>query len=317
MKVILKKEYYENLMTSNRIDNEDDLQPFNIYFNLKEYYTKNLSGSELSNIYIHHIKYERCLSMLRSGNIKGSIVLYKEIVNLNFNFSSCIQHGMTSFFFAMAAYYDFIVHENFEDALNKLKLGIDNVITQAKDFPFFILELSTQWINIIRIFIKEKKKEAIIQEFSCLLQLVMYGMHTNKIAENSFKELDIKERDFCVNDVFNNVIYSLGKRFDYEEVLKIINEVFCLVVPQMPIDKLQYSSYNSSINKFFVVLRAHLENDYEKYLDNIKYFTTSKFALPIALHEINIKILSFSLSLISKDFIDVGVIPNYYLIYEE
>jgi len=303
MKVILNKEYYRNSMTSNRIDNENDLQPFNIYFNLKEYYTKDLSRSELSNMYIHHLKCERCLSMLRLGNIKGSIVLYREIANLDFNFPSCIQHGMDSFFFAMAAYYDFIVHENFEDALKKLKLGMESVITQAKDFPFFILEFSTQWINIIRIFIKEKKKDAIIQEFSCLLQLVMYGMHTNKIAENSFKELDIKERDFCVNDVFNNVIYSLEKRFEHEEVLEIINEVFCLVVRQMPIDKLQYSSYNSSINKLFAVLSAHLENDYEKYFNNFKYFTTSKFYLPVALHEINIQILSFSLGLVSKDFV--------------
>jgi hypothetical protein len=242
------------------IDTSNKIEPFHIYFKLKEFYKDKITSAESLSMYVHHLKLEKCLSELRKRNTEGSVFLLSEVEKLDRKFPIFLQNGMDSLYLAMLAYSDYILYEDCEKALYKLRLSIEKGILQSMNFPFFCLSIPTQWINILRILANNVQKEAAIEEIINLLKFILFGIHIDNDFSKTYHGLGETEHDFVISDVFDNIIYSLEKNFGYETMREILNITTSEVLSMSSNCK----AYNNSVVSILSII-----NNQSSFIDNL------------------------------------------------
>lgn len=206
------------------VDSPGKLEPFHIYFKMKDYYKEQLSPADSAKMYVHHLKHEKCLSLLRQRNLEGANGLLLEIQKLDRTFPAQVQSGMDSLHYAMLAYVDYILLDNPEEALRKLRVSVARAEQQCEFFPYFCMSIPTQWINILRLVIRSRNERQITGELVPLLKLCMFGISESESVRNTYKTMGYKEHALVVGDVFDNVVFNLDKSFGFAHAVQLINQ---------------------------------------------------------------------------------------------
>lgn len=207
------------------VESADKLEPFHIYFKMKDFYREQLSSADSAKMYVHHLKHEKCLSLLRQRNLEGANGLLLEIQKLDRNFPVLVQSGMDSLHHAMLAYVDYILLDNAEEALRKLKMAVTLAEQQCESYPYFCISIPTQWINILRLLIRSRDELRITNELVPLLKLCMFGVCESVAVQDAYKTLRYKEHVLVVSDVFDNVIFNLDKSFGFAYTVQLLNQI--------------------------------------------------------------------------------------------
>lgn len=213
-------------LSNNEIftENPEKLEPFHIYFKLKDYYKEQLSPADSTKMYVHHLKHEKCLSLLRQRNLEGANGLLLEIQRLDRSFPEVVQRGMDSLHYAMLAYVDYILLDDTEEALRKLKVAVARAEQQCESYPYFCMSIPTQWINILRLVIRSRNEVRLTAELVGLLKLCMFGISEDCRVRQAYMTLGHKEHALVVGDVFDNVVFNLDKSFGFDKAIKLINQ---------------------------------------------------------------------------------------------
>lgn len=240
------------------VDTDTKLQPFHIYFGLKDFYKDKLTAKDSLQMYKHHLKLETCMSMLRQRNFAGASVTLNGVEKLDRNFPYFVQNGMDSLYLAMVSYSDYILNNDYETALKKLRLAIKFGIQQSHNYPYFILSIPTQWINILRVLIRTKQEKEAIIEITELLKLTLFSIHKDSSLEPIYDALGKEEHGLVIADVFDNTIYNLERSFGHQKMREVLSAVTSNLKPEILSNK---KSHNDSIVRVLSML-DDFYNDY-------------------------------------------------------
>lgn len=241
------------------------IEPFHIYFKLKDFYKDKLTPTESIKMYSHHLKLEKGLSLLRQRNLAGAEAILGEIKRLDRNFPEFVQDAMDSLYYAMMSYYDYISYNNHEEALLKLRASIEKGTLQSKTYPFFCISIPTQWINILRVLIRTKQEPEIIIETTNLVKLTLLGVHENKTLVEAYHSLGKEEKDLVIRDVFDNLVFNLQRSFSVEKS----NEIFFKIVSNILAFEPITQSFNSSVVWVLSILKDFENENYDSFLNKL------------------------------------------------
>jgi hypothetical protein len=252
------------------IDSPNKLEPFHIYFKLKNFYKDILTPEDNLNMYIHHLKLEKCLSQLRQRNFDGANGLLIEIEKLDRVFPEFVQNGMDALYYAMLSYNDYVANNNIEEALTKLKLAIKSGIKQSTYYGYFSVSIPTQWVNILRVLIRVKREKEIIKESALLLKYTLYGIHDDVLLCKAYNEVGTLEHNSFLQESLDNLILNLEKSFGYSGMRSILNNVISIVLSEHYCNP----SYNESIVRILRIIQkydiGHIEGFIEELHTNIQ-----------------------------------------------
>jgi Txe/YoeB family toxin of Txe-Axe toxin-antitoxin module len=247
------------------IDSENKIEPFHIYFKLKNYYKGVLTTEDSLNMYIHHLKLENCLSLLRQRNFEGAKGVLVEIEKLNRKFPDFVQNGMDALYFAMLSYNDYVVNQNLEDTLLKEKIAIERGIVQSTYYGYFSVYIPTQWVNILRVLIKYKKEREIIREATLLLKFTLYGIHEDESLCKAYGGVGELEHNLFLKEVLDNLVLNLERSFGYEGMRAMMNNIISIVLSGY----YNKPSYNHSIIQVFELIQKYDIGRIEDFIEGI------------------------------------------------
>jgi hypothetical protein len=244
------------------VDTHNQLQPFHIYFELKNFYKDKVSSSDSLKMYVHHLKLERCISLLRQRNTAGALSMLAEVEKLDRNFPDLVQKGMDSLYMAMLSYRDYIIHHHIDEAITKLNRSIQYGIIQSQDYPYFALTIPTQWINVLRVLIREKHEQIVIEETVKLLKLTLFGIHEQQTFGETYRNLDQAAHNLVIHDVFDNMIFNIESRFGYET----LNDYLRKIIDKTLMETTDYHSFHPEIVTVLSLLKQVNDQQTEAFI---------------------------------------------------
>lgn len=264
------------------VDTHKQIEPFHIYFKLKDFYKDRLTSADSLKMYMHHLKLEKCMSLMRQKNTGGALSMLAEVERLDRNFPEFVQTGMDSLYLAMSSYQNYVLDYNVDEAIRKLKLSIRNGILQSKDFPYFSLSIPTQWINVLRVLTRLKLKDEIIKECVELLNFTLFGLHDDEEIGEIYNNIGEAEHSLVIADVFDNVIYNLERSFEYEGMEEILATIIDKVVGEDIITKCNHDN----IIKVMTLLNDFNNKNYNDFINKLYYRKRGLIDVPSSLKRI-------------------------------
>jgi hypothetical protein len=264
------------------VDTNKQIEPFHIYFKLKDFYKDSLTSADSLKMYAHHLKLEKCMSLMRQRNTGGALSMLAEVERLDRNFPVFVQKGMDSLYLAMSSYHDYIINDDVNEAIRKLRLSIKNGIIQSKDFPYFSLSIPTQWINILRVLTRLKLKDEIIKEGVELLNFTLFGLHNDAEIGIIYNNIGEAEHGLVITDVFDNVIYNLERSFEYEGM----EEVLAIIIGQVVEENISIKSNHDNIIEVMGILNDFYKKNYDDFISKLYNQRGSLIDIPSSLKRI-------------------------------
>ncbi len=264
------------------VDTHKQIEPFHIYFKLKDFYKDRLTAADSLKMYAHHLKLEKCMSLMRQRNTGGALSMLAEVERLDRNFPEYVQKGMDSLYLAMSSYQDYILDNNVDEAIRKLKLSIRNGILQSRDFPYFCISIPTQWINVLRVLTRLRLKDEIVKECVELLNFTLFGIHDDAEIGLIYNNVGEAEHGLVISDVFDNVIYNLERSFEY----KGMEEVLAIIIDKVVGEHINSKSNHDSIIEVLTVLNDFYKKNYDAFINKLYFQRGSLVDIPSSLKRI-------------------------------
>lgn len=243
------------------------------------FFGDNITTSDYMNLYFFHNTNEKCLSFLRKKDLKTGTFFYQELSKIDrVEFPSCLQTGVEATYFASDAYFDY-VDEKYEQAIVKLRMAIDYTVEQSLTMPEFAVTLYELNLNILRVHVKERDVELVINKFSQILNSIFFSENNSSDLSSLLNELSGKERKSMATHIINNVIFSISElrafNPDVEKLIykKVLKQVF-VDAKQTNINELQWLYWDLQTIYFY------LDGNTSMFLERLDQSFTSFGATP-------------------------------------
>lgn len=196
--------------TSFKVRGESN-DSYHIFTRMLDFHKDDMKTSDYMGLYFFHNTNEKCLSFLRKKDLKTGVYFYNSLQEIDrTEFPLIVSSGVEATFFASEAYYDY-VNQHYEPAISKLRKAIKYSVEQAKTMPQFTQSLYELNLNILRVYIKERKIELVIEKFSDLLASLLFSENQVTDFDASLNELPGLDRMSMANHILNNVIFSISE----------------------------------------------------------------------------------------------------------
>jgi vacuolar-type H+-ATPase subunit H len=183
-------ENFISKFNSNSIltDNKEIYEPFHIFYKLIDYFGIKQDKNKFMTSYYKFVLIDMCLNLTRRRDLNSAKFIYDNI-KLDINeIDSKIQSGILSLYYAMVSYLEFI-ENNSDKADELLDKAISNARCQSETFNDFLSSVQEQWLNKVRIYIRDQKRDKIIEQSKKLFAFSLFGADEDNTITKRFETL--------------------------------------------------------------------------------------------------------------------------------
>ncbi|MEM6801824.1 MAG: hypothetical protein AAF696_10510 [Bacteroidota bacterium] len=206
--------------------NRGSFESFHIFSKLEDRFKDDLNNDELLYMYYNMKLNEDCLNLYRKKLYHVADLTFQKIMAEKREYNPLVSAGMKALFHSMVGYREYALG-NFEEALANMRTGIEYSELQGKTFPFYVSVIAEQWLNIVRVYIAQKKREKVIEESIDLFLMCLTSQHKNADTSKHFDMLDDSKKVSSFFHVSNSIYRSLMKNFkgDAQRVNSYFKEI--------------------------------------------------------------------------------------------
>ncbi len=268
------------------IVNKDRYEPFHIFHKLIDHFGIRQQKEKYMNVYYQFTLFEKCLNFAREKDL-NSATFTSSTIKLDFEeINPEIKEGILSLYNAIIAYLEFAKDHN-DKAHSLLDEAIANAKLQSDTFSGFLPSIQEQWLNKIRIYIKEKDKEQILGQSKRLFAFSLFGHYDNELIAERFRTLPNYMHQLMLEHVINAVDIGIIRKFAddgfvddfYREISAHLaaNDSSYTINPYfVNIFKTIDALYTKGDDAFLVLINEHFES-IQKSCQALQIFIIQKF----------------------------------------